>query len=309
VLAVELRAENSSGAKKFAAGHDDSPKQSPADTVRRDQLRFEGGTFEVWRQSARSSLEPALIVNCLRAVAVLGANGYESEATAVVLDKVHSFGYHPFDKEDAKVLEAAEGALRKIGPAAVPALGAELKSERELVRRFAAKTLSGLLCEDRSLMTLKSGPETVTIVTSLLNGIGEPNEASNRHADYLRKVTIDSDIYTAVLAGALSDSDPFAPVRSNFALSELSRLGPKAKGAVPALIKQLNSAQRNQVVIALASIGPEAKGALPDLEAMLAPPGTKFDPDQFQFQRTLRVALKKIDPRKYANLHENPFAM
>ena len=75
-----------------------------------------------------------------------------------------------------------------------------------------------------------------------------------------------SDVGLAALCAALSDSDIEVRSRAEGALGDL---GPKAKAAVPSLIKSVSAGTDINGVWALGSIGPDAKAALPVLESKM----------------------------------------
>ena len=75
-----------------------------------------------------------------------------------------------------------------------------------------------------------------------------------------------SDICLAALCAALNQSD--IEVQS-IAEGALGDLGPKAKAAVPALIKCVSGGTDINGVWALGCIGPDAKAALPILESKM----------------------------------------
>lgn len=75
-----------------------------------------------------------------------------------------------------------------------------------------------------------------------------------------------SDIGLAALCAALNQSDIEVRSRAEGALGDL---GPKAKAAVPALIKCISGGTDINGVWALGRIGPDAKAALPVLESKM----------------------------------------
>jgi len=75
-----------------------------------------------------------------------------------------------------------------------------------------------------------------------------------------------SNIGLTALCAALNDSDIEVRSRAEGALGDL---GPKAKAAVPALIKSVSVGTDINGVWALGSIGPDAKAALPVLESKM----------------------------------------
>jgi hypothetical protein len=76
----------------------------------------------------------------------------------------------------------------------------------------------------------------------------------------------DSNIGMAALCAALNQSDIEVRSRAEGAIGDL---GPKAKAAVPAIIKSVSEDTDINGVWALGSIGPDAKAALPVLESKM----------------------------------------
>jgi HEAT repeat protein len=74
----------------------------------------------------------------------------------------------------------------------------------------------------------------------------------------------DSETGIATLCAALKQPEPY--LRSMAAVV-LGNLGPKAKGAVPALTQSVEAGTNVNGILALGKIGPEAKAALPVLES------------------------------------------
>jgi HEAT repeat protein len=93
----------------------------------------------------------------------------------------------------------------------------------------------------------------------------------------------------AQLEAMLRSPDPTTQVQGAYGLS---RLGPGASPAVPALVEVLhggNSLVRQNAALALGKIGPDARAAVPELVRMLR------DPD-WLLRRQAAIALGEIGP-------------
>ena len=92
----------------------------------------------------------------------------------------------------------------------------------------------------------------------------------------------------AELEQMLHDPDPAVKVQGSFGLS---RLGPEARDAVPALITCLQGETlvRENAALALGAIGPDAKEAVPALIRLLSDP-------EWTVRRQAATALGQIGP-------------
>jgi HEAT repeat protein len=112
------------------------------------------------------------------------------------------------------------------------------------------------------------GPKACAAVPDLLLKVTNSNDLVARSA----KDAIDAICLTDIspLADALSDERP--NVRFAAAM-EIPRMGSRAKDAVPALVKALDSDDRMfkaAVILALQRMGPAASDALPKLKELMA---------------------------------------
>lgn len=101
---------------------------------------------------------------------------------------------------------------------------------------------------------------------------------------------------------------PDVAVRRN-ASYELSQLGPKAKDAVPALIKALEDSDKQvwtNAIAAIAALGPDAKDAVPALLAALDSKGASRQRSYYRDQVLIRTsyALTRIGPVAIPSLIE-----
>ena len=219
---------------------------------------------------------------CRLAVRVLGSIGPDS-ATAVPFLAQKLDGGCPWTCADAAK------ALRKIGPAAVPALIEALASPNPTVKQAVAEALGAI------------GAEARNAVPTLINRLAdEAEEDCVRREAALSLGRIGSQAEKAVpaLTVAMADIDPTvseaaaralgmlcteaAPAVPNLveilrcgqpdmraaAASALGNIGPQAHAAVSQLIRALQDEQRNvrlEAVEALGGIGPGASAAVPAL--------------------------------------------
>ena len=163
---------------------------------------------------------------------------------------------------DNRVRLAAAGCLReaKVFPKGlVPALAEVLESPDAGERRWAARELGQL------------GPWAKAAIPALVGMLGRPDDSATA-ATALGEIGPDS--LPAVLR-VLEKGDYEARAA---ALSVVYQLGPKAKAAVPALVKALTDLRKPErdhgyfVVNTLQRIGPDAKPAVPGLIAIARNP-------------------------------------
>jgi HEAT repeat protein len=183
---------------------------------------------------------------------------------------------------------------RSEGAQAIPALGAALKDNEDLVREWAARALEHLAGDP-----WKSKKPTLNAVKDeLLAATEDKNETVRNFA--LRCLDfVDSDTLAVVdtCIKRLADSEELI---RGFAADGLAHLGGRASKATPALVALLQSdkGSRYQTLNALARIGRSAFEAVPVL-VELSKRSNGYERDQ------LLDALKRIDPDAYDELFEN----
>ena len=191
----------------------------------------------------------------------------------------------------------ARHALRKLGPAAVPALteavnrkpgrfwtlveGWRSKLPAFMARRLPNRALDQLLQERAIEVLYEFGPAAAPAAPALLGVEGNLNDligfgpAGLAHATLLQI----GPAGLPYLIRTLGSKDPRIRVR---AASYIGHLGPQAGAAAPALAGALSApdaALRYAAVAALAQIGPPAGAALPSLRAAV-----HSDDDEFRLQ-------------------------
>lgn len=273
-------------------------------TVPRERLRYGGKSFAEWHEQFFTDLKPEVRMEVLKAMGAFGANGYTEEAAKVILDAMRTYDMENRDADDLKVIEAAQQALRKIGPPALPFLVAALKDRNRNVRLFAVDTLGKDLLAPRGF-----GPGSIPALTQAAKD-DDPKirlAVLARFGEHPR-----GDIPSSVFIEAAKDKD--AGVRQE-AISYLGRLIDRGfipiRGVLPVLIEATKDQEARvrtsavgilarvslrdlelddciRVVRALGDIGPAAREAVPALRA------ASRDEDPALRAAALE-ALKKID--------------
>jgi beta-lactamase regulating signal transducer with metallopeptidase domain len=256
-------AREDGGTRPAAEGGQQAEKALPT-AERKEALRYGGKNFYEWRAELTTELKPEIRVEGLKALSAFGANGYEKEAAAAILEVVRGYDVALGDPDDGKVIDAAQQALAKIGPVAVQALTAEFKAGTRNSRRFALKALLRIGANDKSMVPV------------FLAALKDEDAYVRRSVigDLFRSGNIPKAVdFAPALVGALKDEDP--QVRS-LAVEKLERIAlhakSSAKSAVPVLIELLrdqDSHIRILVAQTLRAIGPDAKAAVPALTELL----------------------------------------
>ncbi len=301
----------------FSRAQTEPAGKKPADP--RDELRYDGKPFAYWESFGRNELKAERRIEAIRALAAFGSRGYAKEATAAIVEllkdydnDVSAFNYDESKPElmtpDQRVIKEILWALGKIGPDASPGVLAKL--DRPAVLRAA-----GELYQERSYHPrTRIGAAAVPILVGFLDAkneqirwsatailaMGLADEKEEKGKDY--KAALVSAIEKSAKEKAIIDA-LLLDIDSN-AAPILGVLGPRAKAAVPALVRaeavsgsdcyrdalaqiKPTNAERLQALLAefkddggyrgeaaaaIAKIGEDAGVAIPDLLAEIKKP-------------------------------------
>jgi hypothetical protein len=286
-----------------AADTDNTPVKVP-----REQLRYDGKTFEQWRDSLLTELKPERRVEALKALRSFGVRGYGREAASAmahVLKDGFAQGIgarevesalRTADKDgrddEAFVVGHAAEAFMCLGDPAVP---------------FLVELLKGPTGQDLLADTLESGHFTDAAFKSSVPALvqevcgGKPKTSVYAagllaiHLDGLAtalKETLKNDrqakrfmAAVAALPAAVCDDDFMVALRA------LDLLHPQQR--VPALLQayQKLPAQRCRIAAALGELGPSAREALPVLTKALQ------DPNE-ELRQAAAAAIQEINAKK-----------
>jgi HEAT repeat protein len=211
---------------------------------RKEELRYDGKSFEAWRAYARTELKPERCVEAVEALTVFGINGYGDEAAATILEVTARFLERPWS---GKVIEKSGECLSGMEELAVPVLLKALSDRRRQVQEFSIVRLSKMstacpasaapvlleLVQDRdwfvsnaALIVLANIKDLPTVLAKLL------------------KNSENSDRFIIALANRLDstgDSEGYCYAAERL----LTALGSKARLAVPALLQRLVEKDRD----------------------------------------------------------------
>jgi len=176
---------------------------------------------------------------------VSAASSASADVPALVADLRHP---------EAQKRDQAAAGLIAAGPAAVPALVAAIKGERN--RGLVMKILH------------KIGPKAVPELIALL---GSPELRNRAGAALFQVIGPESSGQTKALLECLHDPE----VNNYCGTALIKAMGPQAKGQLPRLIAALKDSDKTvrlYAAAALGQIGPQAKAAVPGLIAALQDP-------------------------------------
>jgi HEAT repeat protein len=245
--------------------------------VGREALRYEGKSFEQWRERMRTELSPARLTEGIKAFGAFGNNGYATESVAGVLDalawlstkeygEAEGFKHYPLamvpaeQRAEAAVIRAAVKAIEKIGTAAVPPLVAGAKHRSSNARFFAVSALSMFRTEWQRALPALLGTLKDTNPEIACRAIQTLWEFKCSEAAVVTPQTI------RVFCTAARTGSP--PVRCK-ALESLRWLEVDTKVAVPLLIEVMRGEKdrevRKEAMEAVLRLGANARPVLNDL--------------------------------------------
>ncbi len=205
------------------------------------RLRFAGQTFGQWQTVLMTELDPKMRAEALAALGRFGASGYEDEASAAIAEFLSKARLSRTDEGDQKVEEAAAVAFMRIGPKALKTTVKLLKDKSPEVRRLATEI-------ERSLIRNESNPQP-SAVEALVEATTDPDEQVRLSAlqvlaqTFGTKKRFDRSLLVSVATKRLQDDSP--GIRRE-AADMLTRLGPSAAGAIPALLAALKDPRNEE---------------------------------------------------------------
>lgn len=118
-------------------GGPEKPKPAAKEVpIPREDLRYDGKSFEQWRRNALTELKAEKLTEALIALRAFAAKGYAAEAAATVIDLMGAD--EDWVKEGKwEVVRQAHQVIVRAGPAAQPALLRALKEQNKNRRLFA----------------------------------------------------------------------------------------------------------------------------------------------------------------------------
>lgn len=162
-----------------------APAEPPAgqpQTVdqRKEDLRYDGRSFNEWRNQLLNDLDPTTCTTAMVPIAAFGKMGYADEAVAALAEVLHS---DRAVENGGFVAQQAVVALGIIGGPATPALIAGLTDPRSTVRATSARAIAQLRHDGKAatdvlvkLLDDKSQPVREAAVQSLIAVAGDDDE-------------------------------------------------------------------------------------------------------------------------------------
>jgi HEAT repeats len=252
-------------------------KTTPMPRIQKEELRYEGKSFEDWRNLLLTELQPKRKVQALQVIIVFSQQGFATEAMTALLEMAR--GYEPilaleeadcpiFSVEEANngndqssprsILEAASKAVKWIGPSAIPILREGLKDESRAVRLFAIITLGELK---------KGNSDAITDLLKILRGGDTVQRLAVLRA--LGQIETEDKRLSPALTTALKDKSEDVRITALDALE--THGGEIARSAVPGIVdalKDTNPRVREHALKALRSAGLRASFVPQLLEVM-----------------------------------------
>jgi HEAT repeat protein len=233
------------------------PESAPAALPAKEELRYDGKSFDQWRTRLLTDLKPQKRVEAITALTAFGLNHYGEEATKAILLMLTSY------TDDARSITdhydpvefAARDACRLMGAAAVPALRDELKGANKNVRKFC--------CGALECMQKDAAAAVPDLIAAAKDGDAEVRKAA---VEALGVIDRKAPGVVAALTRALKDGED--DIRCA-ALCSLKETGPDAKSAAPSVVQLLGDKQdacRRSALLALR----EMKATDPALVSALA---------------------------------------
>ncbi len=219
-------------------------------------LRFDGRTFDQWREELLTELKPERRTDAILAFRAFAANGYGRDAAQAIVDVMRGHDVWNTDvTPEGKLNETAVEAFGTIDRAdAVPVLIEALKSGNANQRQFAARVFQDQLQGDKdaaaALIKAVSDPDAkvrktavnaLTYFGSKPEGAARAIIAAMRDQDSevrsfaimaLARPSMRGDEVARALIAAIANPEP--RIRLN-AINGLAQYNPRPEGLIPAL--------------------------------------------------------------------------
>jgi RNA polymerase sigma factor (sigma-70 family) len=306
---------------RVAAAIQPDPPALAKDEPRKDKLRYDGKTFEYWRDFLTDELKPERRLEAMRAMGAFGVRGYASEASAAIVKLMREYRMDDYalvsnidernTTPDQKVVREAAMALFKIGPAAAPILLEDLGQED--LRTFVAGVFRTYVPVPESAVPRlaqlistgrKDTRDTAAVILSTGWNLEWQWKTVLPDANEQQLKALVRALTAIVVENAQGTRGPASDARTAAAVL-LGLLGPEARAAAPVLVKALLAAgggERSEdlgpetqyqltILLALEKIQPGNKQLAPALARLLAQKDANSWAQHAAFQ-----LLRKVDP-------------
>jgi beta-lactamase regulating signal transducer with metallopeptidase domain/HEAT repeat protein/protein involved in polysaccharide export with SLBB domain len=230
----------------------DPDSKSALPRIPKEDLRYDGKSFDQWRRELLTELKPEKRVEGISAMAEFGANGYGEEAILVIGEIMK--GLDMDFPSTLRVRTPFPDAITRIGPAAAAPLIRFLKNPDPKVRYFAASSIRSI------------SPSVKDAIPSLITLLDDDDP--NIRAEAIRSaMAIDFESPDVQKAFAKAVKDPSPMVRRS-AVQYFPAQSPGARSAFPILLELLKSDDnetRGYVIEKLRQLGRAALPAVPGL--------------------------------------------
>ena len=124
--------------------------------IPREELRYDGKSFEQWRRTLLTELKPARRVEALRALQEFATKGYAAEAAAAAIDSMTEYSpdvCHNLGR-DEDFVQAATEVIEEAGAAAQPVLLRALRGQNKNQKLVALRVLASRSSNEDSLAAI-----------------------------------------------------------------------------------------------------------------------------------------------------------
>jgi HEAT repeat protein len=203
----------------------------------RERLRYDGRSFDDWRDAFEVELKVEPRVEAMKALATFGRHGYRDEATAIIAPALRD--------DDAEVRTAAVKALRELSPLPEKVLHEVFARAVELEKTKRAWSPGGktVLAHEVKAMELTLTQIDVDALTPVIDALGGDDEITRIvAAELLGQMGRKAIAAETALLNVLSDKN--GEVRGK-AAGALWSIAPDDKAVLAALVKAVKDDQAN----------------------------------------------------------------
>ncbi|MCH7687564.1 MAG: hypothetical protein IH899_12935 [Planctomycetes bacterium] len=246
--------------------------------VPREKLRYDGKSFEQWKELLETELKPERRAEAMKAFGIFGLHGYSEEAARSIVEVTRDYDFRILygqNHESGGLQAASIRAFRRAAsPAAMKILSEELKSGKPNRQWFALMVLQPAGDShgwyDPLADQKKFNEQAKLTVPTLLVLISNENTDSGVRMFAISRIQVfdpQVESFASRLRQIMQDENPRIALA---ACSALVKVDPETEGLVEKLVQLAGKDdQRISALYALRDLGPKAKAAIPGLLQIL----------------------------------------